>query len=324
MGYKNLNFPPRTHFLVTGGAGFIGSNLCEALLEMGHIVRCYDNLSTGKVENVEIFTKNADYDFMLGDIRDPKGCARACKGVDYVLHQAAWGSVPRSVEEPILYDDINVHGTLNMMQAAREAGVKSFVYASSAAVYGDDAAETKKEENVGKLMSPYAVTKRTNEEYAALYNSIYGLNTVGMRYFNVFGKRQDPEGAYASVLPKFVKMLIAGEAPTIDGDGEQTRDFVYIENVIEANLRAALFGEKAGGQVFNVAFGERVSLIECYRHLCKILGKDIAPHFGPERVGDIKHSCADVSKIKKMLEYSPDYSFLGGLDDTIEWYKNNL
>lgn len=324
MGYKNLKFPENSVFLVTGGAGFIGSNICEAILNMGYKVRCLDNLSTGKQENVDLFINHPNYTFIKGDIRDLNTCLEATKGVDYVLNQAAWGSVPRSIEMPLLYEEINIRGTLNMMEASRQNGVKKFVYASSSSVYGDEPNLPKKEGREGNLLSPYALTKRVDEEYAKLYTKLYGLDTYGMRYFNVFGRRQDPNGAYAAVIPKFLKQLLNGETPTINGDGKQSRDFTYIENVIEANLKACLAPSEAAGQAFNIAYGGREYLIDIYYGLTKSLGLDVEPNFGPDRKGDIKHSNADISKAKELLGYDPDYSFADGIKLAIEWYKKNL
>ena len=321
---SDIMFEKGSRFLVTGGAGFIGSNICEKLLEMGYFVRCLDNLSTGKMENIAPFMNNDNFEFIKGDIRALEDCKNAVNGIDYVLHQAAWGSVPRSIEEPLDYNENNITGTLNMMEASRHAGVKSFVYASSASVYGDDNLPVKVEESIGKMLSPYAFTKLACEHYGSLYSSLYGLNTVGLRYFNVFGKNQDPMGAYASVIPKFIKEIIKGESVTIDGDGGQTRDFVHIENVVQANLRAALYGEKAKGMVFNVAYGDTVTLLEFYNELTRLLDKDVKPNFGPVRPGDIRHSSADTKKIREVLGYVPQVSFLEGLGKTIEWYKNNL
>lgn len=248
MSYKDLKFDADSVFLITGGAGFIGSNLCEALLDMGYRVRCLDNLSTGKYENIEPFTKLDQFTFIKGDIRELNTCLEAAKGVDYVLNQAAWGSVPRSIEMPLLYEEINIRGTLNMMEASRQNGVKKFVYASSSSVYGDHPQLPKKEGVEGKVLSPYALTKKVDEEYGRLYKELYGLDTYGLRYFNVFGRRQDPDGAYAAVIPKFIRMLLNGETPTINGDGRQSRDFTYIDNVIEANLKACLASSKVGGE----------------------------------------------------------------------------
>ena len=324
MGYQDLKFPEGSIVLVTGGAGFIGSNLCEALLKKGVTVRCLDDLSTGKQENVDMFLDNPNYTFIKGDIRDLDTCMKACEGVSYVMHQAAWGSVPRSIEMPLLYEEINIRGTLNMMEAARQQGVKRFCYASSSSVYGDHPVLPKQEGQEGNLLSPYALTKRVDEEYGKLYTKLYGLETVGFRYFNVFGRRQDPNGAYAAVIPKFIKQLLNGEAPTINGDGKQSRDFTYIENVIEANMRGCLAPSEAAGQAYNIAYGGREYLIDIYYELTKALGVDIEPNFGPDRAGDIKHSNADISKAKKLLGYSPDYDFAKGLSLAIDWYKENL
>ena len=324
MGYSNLKFSENSTFLVTGGAGFIGSNICEAILKMGYKVRCLDDLSTGKQANVDIFLDNPNYTFIKGDIKDLDTCMAACEGVDYVLNQAAWGSVPRSIEMPLFYEKNNIMGTLNMMEAARQKGVKKFVYASSSSVYGDHPVLPKKEGQEGNLLSPYALTKRVDEEFAKLYTRLYGLDTYGLRYFNVFGRRQDPDGAYAAVIPKFIKMLMNGETPTINGDGMQSRDFTYIENVIEANLKACLAPHEAAGNAFNIAYGGREYLIDIYHSLTRALGKDIEPNFGPDRAGDIKHSNADISKAREMLGYDPDYDFDSGLKLAIDWYVENL
>ena len=324
MGYKHLVFPKDTVFLVTGGAGFIGSNLCEAILDMGYTVRCLDNLSTGKQKNVDLFLSNPRYTFIMGDITDLDTCTKACEGVDYVLNQAAWGSVPRSIEMPLYYEKVNIGGTLNMMEAARQNKVKRFVYASSSSVYGDEPNLPKKEGREGNLLSPYALTKHVDELYGKQYAMHYGLETVGLRYFNVFGKRQDPDGAYAAVIPKFIKLLLNGERPIINGDGKQSRDFTFVENVIEANLKACLAGHEASGEAFNIAYGGREYLIDIYYHLTKALGKDTEPIFGPDRAGDIKHSNADISKAKALLGYDPDYSFEDGNRLAIAWYKENL
>lgn len=324
MGYKDLCFPKGTLFLVTGGAGFIGSNLCEAILNMGYRVRCLDDLSTGKQENVDMFLGNLNYTFIKGDIKDFDTCMKACEGVDYVLNQAAWGSVPRSIEMPLFYCANNIQGTLNMLEAARQNGVRKFVYASSSSVYGDEPNLPKTEGREGNLLSPYALTKRCDEEWAKQYTMHYGLDTYGLRYFNVFGRRQDPDGAYAAVIPKFIKQLMNNEQPTIHGDGKQSRDFTYVENVIEANLKACLAPHEAAGQSFNIAYGGREYLIDIYHTLAKALGKDLEPIFGPDRKGDIKHSNADISKAKKLLEYDPEYDFASGLNEVIEWYRMNL
>ena len=324
MAYKNLKFPKDSVFLITGGAGFVGSNLTEAILNLGYKVRSLDDLSTGLQKNIDQFIANPHFTFIKGDIKDLEVCKKACKGVDFVLNQAAWGSVPRSIEMPLFYCANNIMGTLNMMEAARLNGVKKFVYASSSSVYGDEPTLPKKEGREGNLLSPYALTKRADEEWAKQYTRLYGLDTYGMRYFNVFGRRQTPDGAYAAVIPKFIKMLLADEAPTINGDGQQSRDFTYIENVIEANLKACLAPHSAAGEAFNIAYGGREYLIDLYWSLNKALGKHIEPIFGPDRAGDIKHSNADISKAKELLGYDASWSFDEGIKEAIDWYTKNL
>lgn len=324
MSYKHLNFSPNSIFLVTGGAGFIGSNLCEAILNMGYKVRCLDDLSTGKQVNVDIFLKNSDYEFMKGDIRNFDTCLRATQNVDFVLHQAAWGSVPRSIEMPLFYCYNNICGSVNMLEASLRRGVKKFVYASSSSVYGDESNLPKTEGQEGRLLSPYALTKKCDEEWAKQYTMNYGLDTYGLRYFNVFGRRQDPNGAYAAVIPKFIKQLLNNERPIINGDGRQSRDFTYIENVIEANLKACLAPHEVAGGVFNIAYGGREYLIDIYYSLTKALGKNIEPIFCPDRKGDIKHSHANILRAEHLLGYEPEYDFSRGLNEAIEWYKANI
>ena len=324
MGYKDVIFPKETKFLVTGAAGFIGSNLVETLLNMGYQVRGLDNFSTGKKQNVEEFINNPNYEFIEGDIKNFKTCLKACEGIDYVLHQAALGSVPRSMKEPLIYEDNNIKGTSNMMEAARRTGVKRFVYASSSSVYGNSKKLPKVEGEEGNIISPYALTKKVNEQYGKLYTEVYALECIGLRYFNVFGKRQNPNGIYAAVIPKFIKQLLNGEHPIINGDGKQSRDFTYIDNVIEANLKACKASSDVAGEVFNIAYGGRKYLIDVYNSLCEALGIYIKPIFGPAREGDIKHSIADISKARKMLGYDPSWSFEKGIKEAIKWYKENL
>ena len=324
MGYADVFFPTGSAFLVTGGAGFIGSNLCESILRMGYKVRCLDDLSTGKMDNIKAFLRNDNFEFINGDVKVLETCMKACDGVDYVLHQAAWGSVPRSIEMPLFYCANNITGTLNMLEAARRKKVKKFVYASSSSVYGDEPNLPKKEGREGNLLSPYAVSKRADEEWAKQYTRHYGLDTYGLRYFNVFGRRQDPNGAYAAVIPKFIKQLLQGDVPTINGDGKQSRDFTYVENVIEANLKACLAPSSAAGEAYNIAYGGQEYLIDIYNYLTTALGVKIAPQYGPERAGDIKHSNADISKAREYLDYNPEWSFERGIKEAIAWYRENL
>ncbi len=324
MEYENLKFPENSVFLVTGGAGFIGSNLCQSILNMGYKAVCLDDLSTGYMKNVQLFMNNPNYKFIQGDIKNLDICLTACEGVDYVLNQAAWGNVPRSIEMPLFYCANNIQGTLNMLEAAHRNGVKKFVYASSSSVYGDDPILPRIEGREGNLLSPYALTKRCDEEWAKQYTKHYGLDTYGLRYFNVFGRRQNPNGAYAAVIPKIIKQMLSNEHPTINGDGRQSRDFTYVENVVEANLKACLAPHEAAGEVFNIAYGGREYLIDIYHIIADLLEKNIEPEFGPDRKGDVKHSNADISKASRLLGYDPKYDFSQGLADTIEWYRENL
>lgn len=324
MRYHELKFPENSVFLVTGGAGFIGSNLCEAILSLGYEVKCLDDLSTGKHQNLSQIQSHEHFTFIKGDIRELETCMKASERVDYILHQAAWGNVPRSIEMPLLYEEVNVRGTLNMLEAARQNKVKKFVYASSSSVYGSEPRLPKKEGREGKSLSPYALTKKINEEYARLYTALYGLETIGLRYFNVFGKRQNPDGNYAAVIPKFIKLLLNDEAPTINGDGKQSRDFTYIENVVEANLKAVLAPKEASGEAFNIACGSQIYLIDVYEKLCELLRKDIKPTYGSDRIGDIKHSHADIMKAKSLLRYDPQYNFSDGIALAINWYEEHV
>ncbi|MCD4961908.1 SDR family oxidoreductase [Enterococcus casseliflavus] len=325
MGYSDVVFPEGSKFLVTGGAGFIGSNLCEALLGMGYKVRCLDNLSNGFYENIEPFINDKNFEFFNGTITDYDVCDKACYGVDYVLHQAAWGSVPRSIEMPVYYEEVNIKGTVNMMEAAVKNNIKKFVYASSSSVYGDSPILPKVEGNEGDVLSPYALTKKVNEEYGKIYSKLYGLETVGLRYFNVFGRRQNPNGAYAAVIPRFVSMLLRDKVPTINGDGKASRDFTFIDNVIEANLKAASSNSTIRGKTYNVAVGSQISIIEMYDEISNLLGKNnLKPIFGPSRLGDVKHSNADISKARKELDYHGSINFNVGLKQAINWYKENL
>lgn len=321
MDYK---FNKNSKFLVTGCAGFIGSNLSEFIISLGFDVVGLDNFATGKIENMTSFIDNKNFQFIEGDIRDKRTCTEAVSGVDYVLHQAALGSVPRSINDPWISHDVNVNGFMNMILAAKDEGVKRFVFASSSSVYGDHPTLPKEEGIEGKVLSPYALTKHIDEEYGRLFYELYNLPTIGLRYFNVFGKRQDPHSIYAAVIPIFAKKLLNNEQPTINGDGTYSRDFTYIQNVIDANLKACLASEKAYGQAYNIAYGGRVFIFELYDILCKSLNVNIKPIFGSVRAGDIPHSNANISKAKELLGYNPKHSFEEGISLAIEWYKSNL
>ena len=317
--------------LVTGGAGFIGSNLCQALLEKGNQVICLDNFATGKRENLERLLKDSNFTLIEGDIRKLEDCLKACQGVDYVLHQAALGSVPRSIKDPITSNDVNVSGFLNMLVAARDNGVKRFVYAASSSTYGDSESMPKVEDIIGKPLSPYAITKYVNELYADIFSKTYGLETIGLRYFNVFGRKQDPNGAYAAVIPKFVSQLMNGESPVINGDGNYSRDFTYIDNVIQANLLSLITtNEKAINTVYNVAYGDRNTLNDLMGYLKEYLSEfdskisNVAVIYGPNRAGDIPHSHASVDKAKELLNYKPQFNLQKGLKEAVKWYWKNL
>ena len=317
--------------LVTGGAGFIGSNLCETLLFNNIKTVCLDNFSTGKRENIEPFLSNTNFKFIEGDIRNLEDCHKACQNVDYILHQAALGSVPRSISDPIKTNDVNVSGFLNMLVAARDAKVTRFVYAASSSTYGDHEALPKVEDIVGKPLSPYAITKYVNELYADIFQKAYGLDTIGLRYFNVFGRRQDPDGAYAAVIPLFVKQFINHESPVINGDGSYSRDFTYIDNVVQMNMLAlTTTNEAALNTVYNVAFGDRTTLLELTTLLKEHLStfdesiKTIEIKHRKNRVGDIPHSLASVDKAKKLLNYNPKYNTNDGIKEAVNWYWENL
>lgn len=319
-----LDFPKDAKFLVTGGAGFIGSNLVEKILKLGYEVAVLDNFSTGEEENIREFQGSSIFSLIEGDVRNMEDCRRACKNADYVLHQAALGSVPRSIKEPIAANDSNLCGTLNMMVAARDNKVKRFVYASSSSVYGDIDILPKREDKIGKPLSPYAISKIAGELYGKNFFDLFGLPAIGLRYFNVFGKKQNSHSVYAAVIPKFIEKLSKGERPVIYGDGTQTRDFTYVGNVVEANMAACLAGQNAFGEAFNIGNGERTSINDLYFKLCELLHVDKAPIYGPERCGDVKHSSADISKAKSILKYEPSYSFDEGLKLCINWYLNHL
>lgn len=317
--------------LITGGAGFIGSNLCETLLNNHIQVVCLDNFSTGKLKNIEPFLENKNFTLIKGDIRLLEDCQAACDNIDYVLHQAALGSVPRSINDPITTNDVNVSGFLNMLVAARDAGVKRFIYAASSSTYGDHEALPKVEGTIGKPLSPYAITKYVNELYAEIFHTTYNFDTIGLRYFNVFGKRQDPNGAYAAVIPKFVQQLINHESPIINGDGSFSRDFTYIDNVVQMNINAlTTTNENALNTVYNVAYGERTSLLELVTLLKQYLS-DFDTSIGAieikhkdTRVGDIPHSLASIEKAKLLLNYHPKFNIKSGLKEAVNWYWDHL
>ena len=325
-----INFSNKK-ILVTGGAGFIGSNLCEALLKKDNKVVCLDNFATGKRENIEEFLEDPNFILIEGDIRKLEDCLKATKGIDYVLHQAALGSVPRSIKDPITSNEVNVSGFLNMLVASRDNGVKRFVFAASSSTYGDSQSMPKIEDIIGKPLSPYAITKYVNELYADIFSKTYGLETIGLRYFNVFGRKQDPNGAYAAVIPKFVSQLMKGESPVINGDGNYSRDFTYIDNVIQANLLSLVTNnEKAINTVYNIAYGDRNTLNDLMDYLkeylsefdSKIIGLKVI--YGPNRAGDIPHSHASVDKAKELLNYNPQFSLSKGLKEAVKWYWKNL
>ena len=317
--------------LVTGGAGFIGSNLCEELCETSDEVVCLDNFSTGKFENIRHLLDRKNFHLIVGDIRNPDDCRRATEGVDYVLHEAALGSVPRSINDPVTSNEVNISGFLNVLIAARDAGVKRVVYASSSSVYGDSETLPKTEETIGRPLSPYAVTKYANELYADVFSKVYGLECIGLRYFNVFGKRQDPDGPYAAVIPLFIKQLIRHESPIVNGDGQYSRDFTYVKNAIQMNLLAlATQNPEAVNTVYNTAFGDRTTLNQLAQHLKECLSEydpeiaNIEILHGPARPGDIPHSLASVEKAKRLLRYNPQYSLQQGLKEAIHWYYKEL
>ncbi|MBK9389770.1 MAG: SDR family oxidoreductase [Bacteroidetes bacterium] len=317
--------------LVTGGAGFIGSNLTESLLDAGNEVVCLDNFSTGKRKNIESFLGNPRYKLIEGDIRNPDDCVTAVSGVEYVFHEAALGSVPRSIKDPVTTTDVNIGGFVKMLFASKEAGVKRFIYAASSSTYGDHPDLPKIEDKIGSPLSPYAITKYVNELYADIFSKTYGIEVIGLRYFNVFGRRQDPDGAYAAVIPKFVKTLMKHERPLINGDGSVSRDFTYIDNVIQVNHLSALMNDKSSlNQVYNVAHGERTTLNQLFKMIREYASQYdnsialIEPEYGPFRAGDIPHSLASVEKAKEKLNYKPNHTVEQGLNEAVEWYWNNL
>lgn len=317
--------------LITGGAGFIGSNLCDYFLSKGDKVVCLDNFATGHRHNLKDFINHPNFSLIEGDIRNATDCATAIKGVDYVLHQAALGSVPRSLKDPVTTNDVNVTGFLNMLVAARDEKVKRFIYAASSSTYGDSESLPKVEEVIGKPLSPYAITKYVNELYAEIFSKTYGVETIGLRYFNVFGRKQDPNGAYAAVIPKFVMQLMQLESPKINGDGNYSRDFTYIDNVIQMNELAMLTqNPEAINTVYNTAYGDRNTLNNLVDYLKEYLAVydprigTVSVEYGPNRAGDIPHSLASIDKAKNLLGYNPKYSMQEGLKEAVGWYWNNL
>ena len=321
----------KSSILVTGGAGFIGSNLCEYFLSKGHQVSCLDNFATGHRHNLKDFVNHPNFKLVEGDIRNLSDCEKAVQGVDYVLHQAALGSVPRSIKDPITTNEVNVSGFLNMLAASRDAKVKRFVYAASSSTYGDSQGLPKVEEVIGKPLSPYAITKYVNELYADIFSRTYGLETIGLRYFNVFGRKQDPKGAYAAVIPKFVLQLMQLESPVINGDGNYSRDFTYIDNVIQMNeLAMTTQNLDAVNTVFNTAYGDRNTLNDLVGYLKEYLSvynpkiAEVAIEYGPNRAGDIPHSLASIEKAKTLLGYDPQFSLQEGLKEAVDWYWEHL
>jgi UDP-N-acetylglucosamine 4-epimerase len=313
--------------LVTGGAGFIGSNLVSALLndEKVSLVRVLDNLATGSLQNIQEFNSNKKFEFIEGDIRDHESCLQACDGINVISHQAALGSVPRSIKDPLTTNEVNITGTLNIFTAAKEKKVKRVVYAASSSTYGDHPGLPKVEDKIGKPLSPYAVTKYVNELYAQVYASLYEVEFIGLRYFNIFGPRQNPNGPYAAVIPLFAEALLQHKSPTINGDGEHSRDFTYVDNAVSANILAMFTdNKKAVNEVYNIACGHQTSLNELFSHLKKEAGSDLEPIYGPERIGDVKHSLADISKARLLLEYSPEISVEEGLKKTFLWYRKQF
>jgi UDP-N-acetylglucosamine 4-epimerase len=311
-------------FLITGGAGFIGSNLVDYLLKFSAAkVVVLDNLETGLLENIEKYSQHPAFSFIHGDITNLEDCINASKNIDIIFHQAALGSVPRSIKDPIATNNANINGFLNMLVAAKDNHVKRFVYAASSSTYGDSKILPKKEEVIGKPLSPYAVTKYVNELYADVFSKTYGIETIGLRYFNVFGPNQNPNGAYAAVIPRFISLILKGESPTIEGDGLQTRDFTYVENVIQANIKAALIqNQDAINQIYNIAVGDRTSIFDLFSVLKTLTKRDLLPTYTNSRPGDVRDSLADISKAQNLLQYSPDISFSEGIELTLNWYKN--
>jgi UDP-N-acetylglucosamine 4-epimerase len=312
-------------FLVTGGAGFIGSNIVEYLLKYGAgKVRVLDNFSTGSRSNLVEFLNNPAFELLEGDIRSIDDCKKAVEGIDYVTHQAALGSVPRSINDPISTNDVNISGFLNMLVAARDAGVKRFVYAASSSTYGDHPSLPKVEENIGNPLSPYAVTKYVNELYASVFSKNFDFHTIGLRYFNVFGPKQNLKGPYAAVIPLFIACAANNYAPIINGDGETSRDFTYVENAVQANLKSLLNTSIRHSEVINIAYGERTTLNELWNKISEIFNLSVSPNYQSERKGDVKHSLADISKAKQLINYFPHYSVSSGLETTASWYRINL
>lgn len=321
---NDFQLQKNTRFLVTGGAGFIGSNLIERLLKQGFFVRCMDNLSTGNADNIKEFVNNPNFEFVCADIRNFAECKAAMIDIDFVLHEAAWGSVPRSLKEPFLYYDNNAKGFINVLEAAKCSNIKRVIYASSSSIYGNSSSLPRIEGEEGQVLSPYALTKENNEQWAMAYTRFYGIETIGLRYFNVFGKKQNPNGEYAAVIPKFISEMKKGEIPQINGDGSQSRDFTYVDNVVFANILACTAEQNAVGKSYNIASGARITIYNLYQMLAKVYNIKEEPYYSEERIGDVKDSFASIDLAKKFLGYYPQYSFEEGLSFTVRWYNQTL
>lgn len=324
ISMNKFQLQKNTRFLVTGGAGFIGSNIIEHLLRLGFFVRCMDNLSTGNKENIKEFVNNPNFEFVCADIRNFAECKDVMTDIDFVLHEAAWGSVPRSLKEPFFYYDNNAKGFINVLEAAKCSNIKRLIYASSSSIYGNSPSLPRIEGEEGQVLSPYALTKENNEKWAMAYTQFYGIETIGLRYFNVFGKKQNPNGEYAAVIPKFISEMKKGIIPLINGDGLQSRDFTYVDNVVQANILACTAEKKAVGRSYNIASGTRITIHDLYQTLARVYDIKEEPYYAEERTGDIKDSFANIDLAKEFLGYYPQYSFEEGLSCTVKWYNQTL